>query len=175
MGCFFLGKPWKEQGSEVERSFCIVCGEVLNTVSNTAASFGTCTVVVKYHHSRQARIYCKASGNTSVLRTMYSLEKGDTALFIGEYTVIKRKNRKGRESEYRAVKCDMVIPMEMIGFLMQMVCSDTINEIVKCEFPEDFIEGYREMCHEQRIEKLNRIKGYIDAKQKREQEQTKQG
>ncbi len=160
MGVFFLGKPWREKGSESDRAFCIACGKVLEPVKNRYNIMGECAVVIKYHHSRQARILCKATGDTPTLRTMYTLEKGDTALFIGTCISVKGKSKTGREREFKTLYCDMVIPMEMIGFLAELVSSEKINNILQEEFPEDFYEGFKEVCHEQRIERIKKLQEY---------------
>lgn len=156
MGCLFIGKPW-QQDEQTERAFCIVCGSVTLPASGVRAKIRSCSVVVKYHSARGARIICTAKGKGNALRAMYSLEKKDVALFVGELVTKRKKNRRGIPTENKFVECDLVLPADLIEIMIELSASKTVQGFLQEELGESFGKGYKELQYEQRIEREQRI------------------
>ena len=168
MGCFFVGKPWTMPNG-AERAFCIACGKVYTapTQYKKVRKFTT-KMLLQYH--KGAKVYCSARGDTAAFRALYSLEKGDVVLCVGELETKYYKNRKGEPIPKSMLWCDMVIPSDLIAILIEQSASPTIQRILKGDFPNDFGKGYKELYYENRFEREQRIQNAAQRAKEKEQD-----
>ena len=88
---------------------------------------------VRQHGEKLKRVKfmkCRAMGFNASAAVMSAIEKNDMVLCLGRTVFHKFKNKKGQDASYYEMKVDLCIPMGLVGFLMRLYASPTINGIV---------------------------------------------
>ena len=73
---------------------------------------------------------CRAFGFNASAAVMSAIEKGDMVMCLGRTVFHKRKNKNGQDVNYYEMRVDLVLPMGLIGFLMRLYASKSINALL---------------------------------------------
>ena len=76
---------------------------------------------------------CRAFGFNASAAVMAAIEKNDMVIVIGRTAYRKRRNKKGEEVRFYEMTVDLVIPMGLIGFLMRLYASQSINAMLEAD------------------------------------------
>lgn len=169
-GCFFTSKSWFD--GKYERAFGLVLGRVVREGEPKQNIVANSNVTVRFEKGRDAKVYCYAYGYNAALRALYSLEQDDMVLCIGE-VVTKPFTRKGIQRTRMEMNCKLVLPVDLIGIMLELCSSPTIQKVLAEDFEEDFGAGFREEYYQHRIEREKELQNAARRAKEREKQQNR--
>ncbi len=134
MGGFFTGKEWIDDESDpkkVCRSYALAWGRVVQNPTERSGNVRHVELYIKYRTKRFIR--CEAYGDGVALDTLARAEKGDYILCFGTLVRKQYTNKKGKDGWTYGITCDVVLTIEMLGFLLRLFASKWLHKQLEAE------------------------------------------
>ena len=127
----FQGREWKEEDGKRSKRFMLAYGTV--TVDPRVETYKATKVSLGLRWYRDSFIHLEAFEKDPPFATLCALKQRDAIVVFGTYTETNYTNKAGEVKKVYMVRPEIVIPQELINFVVKLLKSKTINKVIEKE------------------------------------------
>ncbi len=140
----YLRGPWwrylSDDETETRRCYVIAWGHIVKQPSEKFKDLRSIKFVIKTGRGagrEEKHLVCVGYGEQIATIVMRAMEKGDIVLCAGTWVEkLKSKTKKGVKPTYE-MRVNIIVPMELVGFLLDMYSTPAIMGAVEARQNED--------------------------------------